>query len=322
MGPSRPLGNGLGNASLAVLPIAFLAPIVPTRVWGARAAVGLLLASVTVSAASAQAHGRIGLAGAALERQARILASRPTPASCPAAVPVQTVTVINQANVRPWALAKVENAVVVQSLQLRAAWGTPCVQFGAGGWPIYLKGGSTYPWGEHFYNLPDGPPYAYVYTGATTYVGWSQSFSHEALEMLVDPTTAVVYSYQGETAPLEVSDPVEAHAYRLDGVWVSDFVLPAYFAGAALGECGETACWPSSVGQTTPPSPTAPFPLPPVAPAATATPYDHMGVLSAAWSAPGTTTAKHPSLPFETVSAESRTRRRYAPMPTTGDSRR
>lgn len=250
-------------------------------------AVGRLLAAVftvLALAAPAQAHGLVGLAmaGTALERAAGELTSPIM--NCPVGVPVQTLTVVNEANVQAKPLAKVENAVVAQSLQLRAAWGTPCVQFGPGGWPIYLKGGSTYPWGEHFYNLPDGPPYTDVYTGGSTYVGWSQSFSHEALEMLVDPTTAVVYSYQGQTPPLEVADPVEEDAYRLDGVWASDFVLPTYFAGAALGDCGPTACFPSTVGQTTPPSPVAPFALPLVAPAEAPAPYDHMGVLSAPWS--------------------------------------
>ena len=140
---------------------------------------------------------------------------------------------MNQANVRPWALAKVENAIVAQSLQLRAAWGTPCVQFGPGGWPVYLEGGSTYPGGVH----SNDPVRAYVYTAGATYVGWSQAFSHEVLEMLVDPSTGVYYSYAGESAALEIADPVEEHDYRLDGVWVSDFVLPAYFAGATLGLC-------------------------------------------------------------------------------------
>jgi hypothetical protein len=86
-------------------------------------------------------------------------------AACPAGTPVQTITVVNQANVRPAALALVENAVVAQSLQVRAAWGTPCVVFGPGGWKLYLKTGATgEPWGEHFSNR--GLPYLLVWTGA------------------------------------------------------------------------------------------------------------------------------------------------------------
>jgi hypothetical protein len=265
------LGNGSGNARLAVLPIAFLAPTVLARVWRARAAVGLLLASVTVSAASAQAHGRIGLAGAALQRRAGMLASRPTPASCPTGVPVQTITVINQARVRPFALAKVENAVVAQSLQLRAAWGTPCVQFGPGGWMLdLLIGGEAH--GVHW-GVPS--PHAQVWTGGATCIGWSQSFSHEILEMLVDPSTAHYYTHDDIGAQLEVADPVEDHAYMLDGTWVSDFTLPAYFAGATLGVC--EAILVAGVQQQ---QCDGPLIAPPDAPG----PYDHMGVLSEAWS--------------------------------------
>ena len=135
-------------------------------------------------------------------------------------------------NVRPWALAEVENAVVAQSLQLRAAWDTPCVQFGPDGWPLYLKDDSVLPSGAHY----GSPTRAYVYTaGIVTADGWSVPFSHEAIEMLVDPTTSVCYEYEEEAAALEVADPVEQNAYRLDGVWVSDFTLPSYFAGATLG---------------------------------------------------------------------------------------
>jgi hypothetical protein len=69
----------------------------------ARAVVRLLVgASLLVAPAPARAHAHIGLAGAALERHARALATSPAPASCPAATPVQMITVVNQAHVRPF----------------------------------------------------------------------------------------------------------------------------------------------------------------------------------------------------------------------------
>jgi hypothetical protein len=201
----------------------------------ARAAIRLLLVSVTVFAATAQAHGSIGLAGAALKRQARILAAEQSPASCPAGVPVQTITVVNQANVRPWALARVENAVVAQSLQLRTAWGTPCVQFDTGGWPLYLRVGGT-EWGVH-----NGYPTIsiQVYTDGLPYRAWSQVFSHEVVETLVDPDGSgalgqpggVDYFTDGTARPLEVADPVEERGYALDGVYVADFESPRGMPG-------------------------------------------------------------------------------------------
>jgi hypothetical protein len=156
-------------------------------------------------------------------------------AACPAGAPVQTITVVNQANVRPAALALVENAVVAQSLQVRAAWGTPCVVFGTGGWKLYLKTGTSgEPWGEHFSNR--GLPYLLVWTGALSYPGWSTDFSHEIVETLVDPVNAH-YIRDLVSNQLEVADPVEHHAYQLRRVYVSDFVLPAWYAGAQTGDC-------------------------------------------------------------------------------------
>ena len=256
----------------------------------------MTVAALLAFAVPAQAHGKAhGLprAGAAVERGADGLVAP----SCPPGVPVQTITIVDQANVRPWALAKVERAVSAQSLQLRAAWGTPCVQFEAGGWPLYLKGGSSeYQLGVHSFA---GKPYADVWTGGLPYLDWSTPFSHEVMEMSVDPTGQTYYTPPdgSPAAALEVADPVEERSYRLDGVWVSDFALPSYFAGAQLGVCfeqsGEAWCEPEPVGGTRQPSPipvAGPGPL--IAPAGAAGPYDEMGVLTAPWQ----TTWEQPTL--------------------------
>jgi hypothetical protein len=219
-------------------------------------------------------------AGVAVETHALRALTLPV-ASCPAGVPVQTLTVINQANARPFALARVENAIVAQSLQLRAAWGTPCVQFGPGGWPIYLKTGFGPDLGLHAFS---GGPYAIVWTSAGTYVAWSQPFSHEVAEMLVDPTTQVDYTFDGSSSMLEIADPVEDIAYRLKGVWVSDFVLPAYFAGATLGACAvdqeQQWCLPTTVGDTNGSTPAPVLGGRLIAPTNAAGPYDEAGDLT------------------------------------------
>ena len=193
-------------------------------------------------------------------------------AACPAGAPVQTITVVNQANVRPAALALVENAVVAQSLQVRAAWDTPCVVFGPGGWKLYLKTGAAgEPWGEHFSNR--GLPYLLVWTGALTLQAWSTDFSHEIVETLVDPVNAH-YIRDLVSNQLEVADPVEHHAYQLRRVYVSDFVLPAWFAGAQTGDCYADA------GAITCPGPLLSAPGNPG-------PYDQAGVLDRPWETDG-----------------------------------
>lgn len=231
----------------------------------------LLLGAIFLGlAGAAQAQSGAALAGHALLRGSKL--TLPS-TSCPAGVPVQTITVVNQAHVRPYVLSKVENAVVAQSMQLRAAWGTPCVQFGPGGWPLYLKIGSGVRLGEHFF---DGQPYALVWTAGLPYLDWSTPFSHEVAEMLEDPENTD-YFINGEGRQLELADAVEFRSYRLDGVWVTDFVFPSWFAGAMLEDsatASDVTC--TATGGCV-------FTAPLIAPAGAPGPYDEMGLLTAPW---------------------------------------
>lgn len=200
--------------------------------------------------------------------QARTLKGHLAAASCPAGVPVQRITIVNQTRVRPAVLSPIENAVVAQSLQVRAAWGTPCVVFAPGGWKLYLKiGASGEPWGEHFSDR--GLPYVLVWTGALPWRGWSTVVSHEIVETLVDPVNAH-YIRDLVSNQLEVADPVEHEAYLLRGVYVSDFVLPAWYAGAQTGDCF------ASAGAITCPGPVISAPGNPG-------PYDQARVLDRPW---------------------------------------
>jgi hypothetical protein len=208
----------------------------------------------------------VALAGAAPARAA---------AACPPGAPVQTLTVVNQAKVRSRVLARVERAVSAQSAQVRAAWGTPCAQFGPGGWKLYVKIGGAEPHGEHdFY----GQPYAVVWTSGASVQGWSRDFSHEVVEMLEDPTLDVRYLHDGSSWQREIADPVEGLGYRLDGVYVSDFVTPAWYAGASTG--ADVLCQGSRCADDSPL----------IAAAANAGPWDQMRALTAPWAefGPGT----------------------------------
>lgn len=63
-------------------------------------------------------------------------------------------------------------------------------------------------------------------------VQWSVTVSHELMEMLADPQ-CVKLGADGQTA-YEVADPVENNIYQINGVAVSDFVLPSWFTGGGL----------------------------------------------------------------------------------------
>lgn len=91
---------------------------------------------------------------------------------------------------------------------------------------------------EGFHLTRDGEPFAVV-EAAT---GWSLTASHEILEMLADPTGARVIAGPSPAPAgaevdylVEVCDPCQSarDAYAIDGVIVSDFVLPAYFEAKA-----------------------------------------------------------------------------------------
>jgi hypothetical protein len=192
----------------------------------------LTLACTLALAGSAQAHELA--AGRALLHLGGLARAADAQAPCPAGVPVQTITVVNGANVRPATLVKVENAVVAQSMQLRIAWSTPCVEFGAGGWPVYLQ---TMGWNVHC--APNGiniapctedlpTPYAFVTPEWDQANPWTGDFSHEVLEMLVDP------GGQGN----EVCDPA-GYLYLVRSVWVQDFVTPAWYVSSSRGPFDE-----------------------------------------------------------------------------------
>lgn len=178
------------------------------------------------------------------------------PSGCPAGIPVQTITVINQADVSAADLELVERAASAQSLQVRAYWGSPCVVFGPAGRRMYLQviseqqpgGGVSYPIaGEHYGAAPGfegsywaGEPYAVVDVGvASEPQVWARAFTHELTEMDVDPNDDFDWSHDGASGLLEVCDPVENLTYQLDGVAVTDFVTPAYFLDSPVGPWDE-----------------------------------------------------------------------------------
>ena len=93
---------------------------------------------------------------------------------------------------------------------------------------------------------PHGLPYAHVFASPSLDAGssWvsgeyaiSTTISHEVLEALADLTAnlfAIPASGSTQWA-YEVCDPVEAQQYSINGVAVSNFVLPSFFSSHAPG---------------------------------------------------------------------------------------
>lgn len=83
-----------------------------------------------------------------------------------------------------------------------------------------------------------GIPFGFVFTELAAKIGenWTTTFSHEALELIADPETNLLVAGPHPTSPnlmvfhwYEMCDAVQDETYLIDGIMVSNFVLPLYF---------------------------------------------------------------------------------------------
>jgi hypothetical protein len=127
----------------------------------------------------------------------------------------------------------------------RGATSRPAVQH-----PIEMRGDAViYIWhplnvpialGYHALNFL-GIPYGYVFPALSESLGepWSVTFSHEVLEMIADPEVNRLIMGPHPTNPkmtvfhwYEVCDAVQNQRYQIDGVNVSNFLLPLFFTSS------------------------------------------------------------------------------------------
>jgi len=83
-----------------------------------------------------------------------------------------------------------------------------------------------------------GIPYSFVFRELSEQLGeqWTVTFSHEALEMIGDPEVNLLVAGPHPSNPkkevfhwYEMCDAVQSETYQIDGIEVSNFVLPLYF---------------------------------------------------------------------------------------------
>lgn len=115
------------------------------------------------------------------------------------------------------------------------------------GIPAEMRGdGVVYLWdqediagaiGYHAENFA-GVPFGFVFTRIAKQINepWSVTLSHEVLEMILDANANSFAAGPHPKQPtrtvfhwLEACDAVQDQSYLIDGVYVSDFVLPSYF---------------------------------------------------------------------------------------------
>jgi len=83
-----------------------------------------------------------------------------------------------------------------------------------------------------------GIPFGFVFTELSEQLGenWTVTLSHEALELIADPEVNLLVAGPNPTNPnatvffwYEICDAVQAETYQVDGIQVSNFLLPLYF---------------------------------------------------------------------------------------------
>ena len=104
---------------------------------------------------------------------------------------------------------------------------------------LYLVDESTLPGalGYHFINGAE-VPFGFVFVLDPGGNEWTITLSHEALEMIIDPTANVLVPGPDPRNPAggnivlhayEVCDAVERTSYDIDGIAVSNFITPNWF---------------------------------------------------------------------------------------------
>jgi len=87
-----------------------------------------------------------------------------------------------------------------------------------------------------------GIPFGFVFTALSKQLGekWTVTLSHEALELIADPEVNLLVQGPHPSSAeryvfywYEMCDAVQAETYAIDGIDVSNFVLPLYFTGSA-----------------------------------------------------------------------------------------
>lgn len=144
--------------------------------------------------------------------------------------------------VKPIDLKRVVVAINKQLADFQKFWGVQATcQLGASSTAnavIYLQKNVDVDGVLGYHDLTAaGKPFGVVFTSLSEKLGepWSATLSHEVLEMVADPEANryAVGSHPSEDRVVfywyEVCDPVQDETYTVDGVAVSNFVLPLYF---------------------------------------------------------------------------------------------
>jgi len=158
-------------------------------------------------------------------------------------LPAQSIAIINNTtSVSDATLQAVTNAVAIQvHNEYKAKWGNDATlvfvgkgkTIPAGAWKCYI--GQTK---GDYHTVASSLPIAYCHVKGVTTDYWTNTISHEVLEMRTDPFVNTTYTQPGGgTGYVEVCDACETNAqgYRISTILMSDFVYPSWFKSNGTG---------------------------------------------------------------------------------------
>ncbi len=163
-------------------------------------------------------------------------------------LPAQTIAIINSTRgVSDATLQPVANAVAQQvHNEYKAIWGYDATF-------VYVAKGQTAPAGAwkvivddkkgDYHTLSSGNPIAYCHVSGVTYDYWTNTISHEVLEMRTDAYLNNTYTRpDGTTGSVEVCDACEQNdqGYRINSILMSDFVYPSWFKASGTSPFDQT----------------------------------------------------------------------------------
>lgn len=161
---------------------------------------------------------------------------------------MRTITIVNQSPlVSPADLNAACSALQVQvSRDFAQSWGIGCqvqpATVSLPGEKIFLLDTSDQVGALGYHELgSDHAPVGFVFVKTTLAAGdkWQATLSHELLEQLLDPDASAVSVciFKGRPTGMayEACDAVENDEYQINGVPVSNFLLPGWFAPGFKG---------------------------------------------------------------------------------------
>jgi hypothetical protein len=156
-----------------------------------------------------------------------------------------TIALVSDCSMPLSTLSIIAGALQKQVLRdVSPAWNTdqvvvaayPKGQVPIGAWSITVVDVIAEPEDAGYHDDDNGQPYAVVKNGPDV----SVTLSHELIEMIVDPFgSRLVPGWAGGARVqylVEVCDPCEEETYQINGIAVSDFVLPAYYGETNTGD--------------------------------------------------------------------------------------